>query len=77
MHKGQSKRIDKHLKSMQEGGNINGPSHDDGGVVIEAEGGEYIIKKDSVNSQTESVLDYINTYGKLPTIKNARNRGKK
>ena len=26
-------------------GNINGPSHDDGGVIIEAEGGEYIINK--------------------------------
>ena len=38
------KRI-KYLK----GGNLKGPSHDNGGVIIEAEGGEYIIKKDSVN----------------------------
>ena len=34
----------KKRKKYVVGGNINGPSHDNGGVIIEAEGGEYIIK---------------------------------
>ena len=58
------------------GGPIKGASHDNGGVVIEAEGGEYIVKKDSVNPKTEAVLEYINEYGKLP-VQDARKRGKK
>ena len=66
----------KKRKKYNIGGNINGPSHDNGGVVIEAEGGEYIINKDSVNPQTERVLEYINKYGKLPSF-DARKRGKK
>ena len=66
----------KKRKKYDIGGNIKGPSHDKGGVVIEAEGGEYIIKKDSVNPQTEAVLEYINEFGKLPTF-DARKRGKK
>lgn len=66
----------KKRKKYVVGGNINGPSHDDGGVIIEAEGGEYIINKDSVNPQTEAVLEYINKYGKLPSF-DARKRGKK
>ena len=83
MHKGQSKRIDKHLKSMNHGGKLKGPSHDKGGIPIEVEGGEYIIKKKSVNSKTEPVLEYINENGKLPSenefnypITDARNRSK-
>ena len=66
----------KKRKKYNIGGNINGPSHDNGGVVIEAEGGEYIINKDSVNPQTEAVLEYINKYGKLPSF-DARKRGGK
>ena len=66
----------KKRKKYDIGGNINGPSHDNGGVVIEAEGGEYIINKDSVNPQTEAVLEYINKYGKLPSF-DARKRGGK
>ena len=66
----------KKRKKYNIGGNINGPSHDDGGVIIEAEGGEYIINKDSVNPQTEAVLEYINKYGKLPSF-DARKRGGK
>jgi hypothetical protein len=61
---------------MQKGGMLNGPSHNEGGIPIEAEGGEYIVKKDSVNPKTEAVLEYINKYGKLPTV-DARKRGKK
>ena len=63
-------------KKYNIGGNINGPSHDNGGVIIEAEGGEYIINNKSVNPQTEAVLEYINKYGKLPTL-DARKRGGK
>ena len=66
------------------GRNSNGPSHNNGGVIIEAEGGEYIIKKDSVNEETEPILEEINKTGKLsyrhggkiPTF-DARKRGKK
>ena len=66
----------KKRKKYNIGGNIKGPSHDNGGVVIEAEGGEYIINNKSVNPQTEAVLEYINKYGKLPTL-DARKRGGK
>ena len=74
----------KKRKKYVVGGNINGPSHDNGGVIIEAEGGEYIIKKDSVNPKTEAVLKYINKNGKLPSDEydilpttDARKRSKK
>jgi len=66
----------KKRKKYVVGGNINGPSHDNGGVIIEAEGGEYIINNKSVNPQTEAVLEYINKYGKLPSF-DARKRGGK
>ena len=74
----------KKRKKYNIGGNINGPSHDNGGVVIEAEGGEYIINKKAVNSKTEAVLEYINKTGRLPykyggkiPLIDARKRGKK
>jgi len=69
-------------------GKLYGPSHDRGGIkfnvggeVQEAEGGEYVIRKDSVNGNTEKVLKFINENGKLPNrlelgglIKNAKKR---
>ena len=58
------------------GGLLKGPSHEDGGILIEAEGNEYIIQNGSVNAETKPVLEYINEYGKLPTF-DARKRGKK
>ena len=58
------------------GGKAKGPSHKKGGIPIEVEGGEYIIKKDSVNSKTEPYLEYINSHGKLPPSINARKRRK-
>ena len=73
MHLGQSKRIDKHLKSMNKGGKLEGPSHKEGGIPIEVEGGEYIIKKDSVNQSTIDTLEYINKHGDLP-MSDARKR---
>ena len=59
-----------------EGGSLNGPSHKQGGIPVEAEGGEYIIKKDSVNSSTLDILEYINKHGDLP-MTDARNRRSK
>ena len=58
------------------GGYLEGNSHANGGIPIEAEGGEYIITKDSVNRSTIDMLEYINKYGDLP-MSDARNRGKK
>jgi len=63
-------------KRAQEGGFLNGASHDDGGIPIEAEGGEFIIKKDSVNRSTLDILEYINEHGNLP-LSDARNRRSK
>ena len=59
-----------------EGGTLNGPSHDNGGIPIEAEGGEFIIKRDSVNASTLDTLEYINKHGDLP-MSDARNRRNK
>ena len=67
----------KKRKKYVVGGNINGPSHDNGGVIIEVEGGEYIINKKAVNPKTQAVLEYINTHGKLPPVFDARKRGGK
>ena len=59
-----------------DGGTLNGPSHDNGGIPIEAEGGEFIIKRDSVNASTLDTLEYINQHGDLP-LSDARNRRSK
>tara|TARA_R110000824_G_scaffold49868_3_gene139821 strand:+ start:1083 stop:1307 length:225 start_codon:yes stop_codon:yes gene_type:complete len=71
-------------KKYIKGGPLKGPSHDNGGIPIEVEGGEFIVKKDSVNPRTEAILKYINKNGKLPTDEydilptvNAKNRSKK
>ena len=63
-------------KKYQDGGPIYGPSHDEGGVqipvsggqdpVIEAEGGEFVVKKEAVNPRTQAVLEYINKTGSMP-----------
>tara|TARA_R100000687_G_C6330374_1_gene109354 strand:+ start:45 stop:269 length:225 start_codon:yes stop_codon:yes gene_type:complete len=66
------RKLEKYLR----GGSVSGNSHNRGGVPIEAEGGEYIIKKDSVNRSTLDILEYINRHGDLP-ISDARKRGKK
>jgi hypothetical protein len=58
------------------GGMLNGDPHEEGGIPIEAEGGEFIIKKDSVNRSTLDMLEYINEHGDLP-MNDARNRSKK
>ena len=53
-------------KKYVKGGKFKGPSHDDGGIDINVEGGEFIIKKDSVNAETQPILEKINKTGKLP-----------
>ena len=63
-------------KKYVKGGKLNGPSHSKGGIPIEVEGGEYVIKKSSVNNKTEAYLEYINTHGKLPPGIDARKRRK-
>ena len=60
----------------EHGGKMNGPSHDKGGIPIEVEGGEYVIKKKSVNASTEPYFEYINQHGKLPPSNDARKRRK-
>ena len=60
----------------QMGGFLDGLPHEEGGIPIEAEGGEFMIRKDSVNRSTLDMLEYINEHGDLPWS-DARNRGKK
>jgi hypothetical protein len=63
----------KDFKKYPGGGALEGNSHAQGGIPIEAEGGEFIIKKDSVNPATLSMLEYINQHGDLP-MTDARDR---
>ena len=60
----------------QMGGFLDGLPHEEGGIPIEAEGGEFMIRKDSVNRSTLDMLEYINTHGDIP-MSDARKRGKK
>jgi hypothetical protein len=62
--------------AYEKGGKLKGPNHDNGGIDINVEGGEYIVKKDSVNQNTLDVLEYINSYGDIPSS-DARERSKK
>ena len=63
----------KNFKKFPMGGTLDGESHAQGGIQIEAEGGEFIIKKDSVNPATMSMIEYINEHGDLP-MTDARDR---
>ena len=69
-----AKRWEAEVKAY--GGMLNGPSHASGGIPIEAEGGEFIIRNSSVNDSTLDMLEYINEHGDLP-MSDARNRSKK
>tara|TARA_R100000315_G_C5123612_1_gene70597 strand:- start:234 stop:494 length:261 start_codon:yes stop_codon:yes gene_type:complete len=61
------------FEKYPDGGMLTGESHARGGIPIEAEGGEYIIKKDSVNQDTINTLEHINEHGDLP-VSDARER---
>ena len=60
---GKPKMAKKWGKEYQKGGKLKGASHDKGGIDINVEGGEYIIKKDSVNAKTLPILKKINNSG--------------
>lgn len=55
-------------------GKLKGPSHKNGGILLEAEGGEYIIKKSSVKKTWKSYIRQDKQRRKLPMknlLKNA------
>ena len=60
-------------KKYPKGGMLNGAPHEEGGIPIEAEGGEYIVQADSVNEDTLPVLEVINELGVFP-MSNAMER---
>ena len=74
--KNEKSRLKGSKRNFVNGGALNGPPHEQGGIPIEAEGGEFIIKKDSVNRSTIDMLEYINEHGDVP-MSDARNRSKK
>jgi hypothetical protein len=76
MHANKPKMAKRWEKDYAVGGYLKGNSHGNGGIPIEAEGGEYIIKKNSVNRSTIDTLEYINKHGDLP-MSDARNRRSK
>tara|TARA_R110000824_G_C15181810_1_gene673859 strand:- start:876 stop:1100 length:225 start_codon:yes stop_codon:yes gene_type:complete len=53
------------IKKYTKGGKMNGKPHSKGGIDINVEGGEYVIKKSSVNKETLPILEKINKTGKL------------
>ena len=63
-------------RKKQKGGYLSGPSHKHGGIPaivagkqpVELEGGEYIIRKSSVDKLGKSVLEEINKKGRIPTM---------
>ena len=69
-------KVGRPSKKYPKGGMLNGAPHEEGGILIEADGDEFIIKKNSVNRSTIGMLEYINEHGDLP-LSDARNRSKK
>ena len=63
------------VKKMKPG-KLTGPSHKRGGILLEAEGGEYIIKKSSVKKIGKNKLDKINKEGKLPMARTIKGGNK-
>ena len=70
------KKPRKKLGKYKKGGKLEGKPHSKGGIDIKVEGGEYMIKKKSVNSKTEPFLEYVNIHGTLPPSFNAKKRRK-
>ncbi len=50
------------------GGYLEGPSHREGGTIIEAEGGEYITRKSRVAELGKGIFDFINN-GPISTVR--------
>ena len=63
-------------RKKQKGGYLKGPSHAKGGIAavvggqepVELEGGEYIIKKSTVDKLGKDTLDEINKKGRIPAM---------
>jgi len=53
-----------------EGGYLDGPGHDHGGVLIEAEGGEFVVKKSRVSALGKGLFDFIN-FAPLAAVRDA------
>ena len=79
IHKGMKHRMSKVKASKkQQGGYLQGKSHKNGGIAaviggqepVELEGGEYIIKKSSVDKLGKDVLAKINKEGRIPAMAN-------
>ena len=66
-------RPPKKFKKYPQGGMLEGAPHEEGGIPIEAEGGEYIVKADSVNEETLPLLELVNELGTFP-MSNAMER---
>jgi hypothetical protein len=80
MHSNIPKVAERWEKEYQKGGKLegklDGPSHEQGGIkfnvngeIQEAEGGEYVVRKNSVNPRTQAVLEHINKTGNVPKYK--------
>ena len=60
-------------KQMRRGGRISGPTHGQGGVPLEAEGGEYVLNRRAVAAIGSATLDRIN-FDRYPAV--GKNGGK-
>lgn len=60
-------------EQMRRGGRIKGPTHGQGGVPIEAEGGEYVLNRRAVAAIGSATLDRIN-FDRYPAV--GKNGGK-
>ena len=71
-----NEKFDRHgnpkRKRKSDGGALYGASHANGGMDINAEGGEYIIRATSAASLGTARLDYMNRTGTLPEFKKGR-----
>ena len=63
------------LPKMKRGGMLHGATHAQGGVPIEAEGGEYVLNKRAVAAIGGGILDRIN-FGMYPAVGKSTGRGK-
>jgi hypothetical protein len=63
------------LPKFREGGYISGNSHDYGGVNIEAEGGEYMARRESVNKYGRSFFESLNNLEIHPDVINGLSGG--
>ena len=52
--------VDSGYADFEKGGEVRGPSHPEGGVPIEAEGGEFVIKADTVRKYGPRLLAEVN-----------------